>query len=276
MRMFNGARVAALVTVLGWGVASSPVTAQTIWAPPAGENPTVMLELARPVLSSEIGNLSTPSGVIFASTRWPVSQRIRVVGEVPFSYGRLTNPGGGGRVSDAALGNPYAGIEYRFAGSPLFIETGIRAPLTPDDEFVATVVGVTSDLDRWEAFATDIVPVTAMLNYTPQLQSGWVMRLRGGGSNWIPTSGDYELFGLADAQAGYSGHRFLVLAGGTGRALLTENGSFGERTFFQLGAGGWYEFGRVRPGMQFRLPVDSDLRDLTDFTFGVSADVRLN
>ena len=275
MQKLTWVRLAGLVTVLGLGTASSSVTAQTIWAPATVNNPTLMLEMARPVLNSDVGNLSTPSGAIFASTRWPVSNRIIAVGEVPLSYGRLTSPDGSTTIDDFAFGNPYVGIEYRFTGSPLFIEAGARAPLTPDDEIVATVVGITSDLDRWEAFAPDIVPVTTMLNYTPRLANGWVMRLRGGAENWIPTSGDYELYGLADAQGGYAGNRFLVLAGGTGRVLITDDSNFGGRTFFQLGAGGWYEFGRVRPGLQFRLPVDSDLTEVSDFTFGLSADVRV-
>ncbi len=265
--------LAVLLTAI---VTTPELGAQTIWAPPAEDNPSIALEIARPVFNNDLGNLSTPSGVVFASTRWPVSSYLRVVGEVPLSYGRLTTPDGTQLSGETAFGNPYAGIEYQFAGSPLFIEAGARAPLTPDDEFVASLVGVATDLDRWEAFAPDIVPVTTMLNYTPRLSEGWVVRLRGGASNWIPTSGEYELFALADGQAGYAGHRFLVLAGGTTRALLTESGSFGERTFFQLGAGGWYQFGRVQPGLQFRLPVDSDLTDISDFTFGVSADVRLN
>jgi hypothetical protein len=276
MQKHTWVRTAILVTALGLGTGSSAAIAQTIWAPATVDNPTVMLEVARPVLNDDVGNLSTPSGAMFASMWWPVSSRILAVAEVPFSYGRLTSPDGTARIENTAFGNPYVGIEYRFSGSPLFLEAGARAPLAPEDELVATIVGVTSDLDRWEAFATDAVPVLTMLNYTPRLSSGWVMRLRGGAVNWIPTSGDYDLYGLADAQGGYAGHRFLVLAGGTGRALLTENGSFGNRTAFQLGAGGWYEFGRVRPGLQFRLPVDSDLTEISDFTFGLSADVRLN
>ena len=258
------------------GLCPSLLAAQTVLTAPTLDKPMVMLEVIRPSFDESIGNLSAPSGAIFGSTRWPVSGRVHIVGEVPFSYGRLTDAGGGGQVSQAALGNPYAGIEYRFAGSPLYIETGIRAPLGTDSEFLPILVGVSSDLDRWEAFASDIVPITAVLNYTPQLASGWVVRLRGGGSSWISTGGDSELFAIANAQGGYTGRRYLVLAGGSSRALLTESGSFGELTAFQLDAGGWYEFGRVRPGLQFRLPVDSDLADVTNFSLGVSADVRLN
>lgn len=59
-------------------------------------------------------------------------------------------------------------------------------------------------------------------------------------------------------------------AGGgiTGVAILTEDGSFGERTYHQAGVTLNLLLGEVRPGINVRVPLDDEL-DFIDFTVGL-------
>lgn len=64
--------------------------------------------------------------------------------------------------------------------------------------------------------------------------------------------------------------RQSVEAGGgiTGVAILTEDGSFGERTYHQAGVTLNLLLGEVRPGINGRVPLDDEL-DFIDFTVGL-------
>lgn len=62
----------------------------------------------------------------------------------------------------------------------------------------------------------------------------------------------------------------------TGRTSVTDpNGSFEERTLTQIGGAGYLRLGPLRPGVQFRLPLDDRLREVVDGTIGVSLAVAV-
>jgi hypothetical protein len=66
-----------------------------------------------------------------------------------------------------------------------------------------------------------------------------------------------------------------LVGGLDGRAFLTEDGSFSERTAHQLLAGASYGFGRFRPGLHVRTVLDEDWGDAVNVAFGVSLEVLL-
>lgn len=66
-----------------------------------------------------------------------------------------------------------------------------------------------------------------------------------------------ELVAGLSAQAWYLGDRVSVGGGYVGRGLVTEEGSFDERTAHRVGACANLAIGRFVPGIQFRFPRPS-------------------
>jgi hypothetical protein len=193
--------------------------------------------------------------------------------ELPFA--RTTQSAFGETESSSAIGNPYVGLLFDRGATKY--EFGARAPLAPDDE-AAVFYGLYSDQNRIEAFIPDFASVRASATHTAG--AGAVQFVFAGGpSVWIPTGdsdgGDTEL--LLD----YSGmlvtnQQALRLAGGiTGRGVVTEEGSISERTQHQAIASASYAFGRFRPGIHARLPLDGEMRSVMNGTFGISLQMEL-
>lgn len=253
--------VATLVAAL-----CAPAGAQT---PRVDRGPvnSVSLEALRPSIDG--GDFTALSSAWFVAAAVPVARRTRIVGEVPFAFGGVK-----GFESDAALGNPYLGVE--FAGAPdIFFDFGIRLPLA-SDENLGSLIGLAADpINRLEVFLPDATTVVTALEYRPIYPSGAGFRLRLAPKFLIPTEGgDVEVLANYGAAGGYFGERATVTGGLAGLTVLSaEGGSFGERSLHRLELEGQLNLGRLRPGVVFHLPIDEDTRDLHDFTVGLTLTV---
>ncbi|MEN8145338.1 MAG: hypothetical protein ABFS14_10350 [Gemmatimonadota bacterium] len=262
---------------LGLIVSSGMLTAQSVWHAQEDQS-TLRLEMMRPTFDDD--NFTTFSSAWFATGRMQLTPRSALLVEVPFGYGELSAIEGTSFNPEAqtTFGNIYVGYEQRLGDAPLFFEFGARAPLVDEDQFLACLVGITSDLNRQESFGSDMVPVNALVSYRARFDDGVLLFLRGGPNVWIPIDdrNDAEVIGLAEAQLGYAIDRFGILAGVASRTLLSEDLGFDDRTNFQFGAGVWYEFGQLVPALQVRVPIDEEMRDVLDTVIGFSISVRLN
>ncbi len=265
-----------LAVSLGIALSSGALAGQSIWQGQTEES-NFRLEMMRPTFDE--ADLTTFSSASFASGRWQATSTSALLIEVPFAYGELSALEGStfDPKAEGTIGNIYVGFEQRAGDAPVFFELGARAPLVDPDEVLACLVGLASDLNRMEAFVPDLVPVNAAVSYRTRFDNGLLLFVKGGPNLWIPTEGgDVEVFGLTEAHVGYAYDRFGVLAGVAGRALLSEDLNFDERTNFQFGAGAWVEVGRVRPALLLRVPIDEEMRDVLNTIVGFSVDVRLN
>jgi len=254
---------------------SASLRAQSIWLDRSHDK-TFGLEILRPNFKTE--NNDEVSGLaLFLSMRAPLSQQFHFVVELPFVKSNFESSSIFFRSgSQSMIGNPYFGLELGRKSSPIFGEFGVRLPLASEDKFGAALVGFSTDFDRLEAFIPNTVPITGMLNYHHRDASGFALRLRSGPSLLINTGGDdTELFIGYSAQAGYESERFSLLGGLTGRANMTEEGDdFGERSVHQLGFNASAGFGKVRPGIHFRLPLDEGLKESIDSVFGFNLGIQ--
>lgn len=274
----------ALVIAVAAFVLPFSLTAQSIWVD-RSHNKTIGLEILKPNLAGDFyDNTTFPTSAMFFSLRLPISNRLNVVGEFPMAHAGVDH----GSVffefdeSETGIGNPYVGLEILNKNSAFLTEIGVRAPLTPESN-LGTTVGLFADfIDRSEAFWPDVLSVIAAQNYHHRAPSGFTMRLRGGPSFWIDTGDEdtdeeVELFLLYSAQAGYELHNVSLMGGFSGRMIVTESDlNIGERTLHQFGASASVDLGRVRPSVQFRLPLDEDFGDFLDSIFGVSLAIELD
>lgn len=242
--------------------------AQSIWLEPH-DDAAIQLEILKP--DAERFDLTFASSAFFLSLRLTAGPVQTIVVEVPVAYAEEETFG----ESDATLGNPYIGAEFKLSDSESFAELGVRFPLT--DHGLAAEVGAVSDLvDRLEAFLDDVVSIHAGFNHR-QAYSGLSVRIRGAPVLDIPTEeGNPDLFLLYSAQVWYTLDTINLGGGVGGRIVVTERDvNFGERTVHQLALAGSVQLGRFRPGVQLRLPLDDDLRTLVDQVVSFSLAFRL-
>jgi hypothetical protein len=275
MNILRSGLAAALFGAILFG--PLPAQAQSYLLPGTPEK-GLWLEVSHPEV--EAFEVTVPSTAWYASARYPVAQRFWGVAEIPFAYGKVDGPAIPELEGGTVLGNPYVGMEYA-ASDRIRVEAGVRLPLTTaDDLSFGDVVGFLADPLRGEAFMQDVVPLSSAVTFSHSLDSGVKLQARSGVTSMI-WRGDDELGETVTAlDYGILAHypRGLARFGGglTGRwDVSAEEDGFSENSLHQLGLNGDYQFGRFRPGLNLRVPLDKEYRDLVSASVGVYLQVSL-
>jgi hypothetical protein len=251
-------------------VAVAPLPGQSLWLDRRADE-AVGLEILKPNFDGN-ANTSLVTSTLMLSGRHAVGGRVRFVWELPAAiYGDDFQ-------DEATIGDPYLGLEIRSSTGRVFGELGVRAPLASEDKDAARFTGMFTDLDRWDAFAVHFVPLKALVNYRSVAATGLVARVGGGPAFWISTQSgtDSEVMLHYNGQLGYESRQASMIAGVSGVAILSESDvDLGERTLHQLGAAASFGAGRLRPGVQLRVPLDNDLTGILDFVVGLHLTVAL-
>lgn len=229
------------------------------------------LEAVRPFFEDG-DDFSALTSAWFGSLRLDAGA-MRVVAELPFAHADSDDSAEG---ASNAVGNLYLGIERQWQRTML--ELGVRLPTAKEGEF-ASFVGAYADPDRINSFFPDITSVDLRVGTHLSAEGSPVtVRLHGGPTALFYTGDasdvDPELMLGYGVQAWYGGQSVEAGGGITGVALLTEDGSFGERTYHHAGLTLNLLLARVRPGINFRVPLDDDL-DAIDFTIGLHLTVPI-
>ncbi len=250
----------ALATVLA---AAPQLQAQSLWLPRDSDH-AVMLEMLRPNVERVDGEIF--SAAYFLSGRVCVSDRIAVVGELPYARfaGTVSYNSGYpfygfyfGDISESSIGNPYLGIETRATSTPLFFELGVRTPLASDTEWIALFHGQRTDRLRWNAFDSDMASIQAAVNVREETDHHMAYRLRLSPVLTLPSAAEEDLWAHYSLEIGYAGRWARVGAGMSGIALLTGSGNLGARAANQFDVRGDFLGGAIRPGLALRIPMGS-------------------
>lgn len=248
---------------------ATPAVGQSIWIDRGSPN-TLMFEVLKP----SFDNLDED----FGTTTWLLTGRFEVARRVALAAGVQLANIEANSSSSTTIGNPYLGLEFGPAEQGFSGELGLNFPTaSEDDDLVASLSGVFSDVDRWESFFPSIVPVTAAANYRHVSADRLLVRGRLGSSLWIPEhDGDVEMFLLHGIWLGYEGRSARVAGGWSGRTLVTDEGVFGEdNVYHQLSVVADFGSWQVRPGASLRVPLNNDLDDIVGVTFGIHMNARL-
>ncbi len=142
--------------------------------------------------------------------------------------------------------------------------------MSSPERLLAAGVGVLGDFADFEAYGEDLLTIRATAGYHFLSPQHYGLRMAVRPALVAPTNGgDSELFLDYGIQGGYETERASVGMVFSGRAILTEPGSVGERTVHELGIGGTMTFGRLRPGALIRLPLDADLSNALNYSLGL-------
>lgn len=280
--------VPALLTVIALAAPlAEQAQAQSIWVP-GSNRASASLEVLKPIPTREYDYWTAASTAFVLSGRTPIAENLMLIAELPFAHAgmKLSSLGGEGTRTNSVIGNPYVGIQYGSAASPAIADAGIRLPLRRSrdaysDDFAAGV-GILSDLDRMEAYVEDVLSVGGRIGVQQRMESGLVLRARGGPTLWYDTGAtgaDFdevtELIVDYSAQAGYEAERFSLLGGLTGRTFVTGDGTFAERSLHQLGMSGIVTVGGVQPGITLRVPIGENASDAVQYVLGVHLTVPI-
>ena len=266
------ARHFALILAAAVGGSVGPVGAQVLqpWRELAPRG--VSLAVLRP--SFDGGGTSALTTINEVGLRWSVG-RVVLVGDLPFVNAKVDGTPSGALV----IGNPFVGV----ASSPTstFIgEFGVRIPITSTatlERGFAAFVGFLGDFMDLEAYTEDLLTIRGTAGYRYRTPNHYGLRVAFRPTFVVPvgnTSGDSELFLDYGVQGGYESERASFGVVFNGRGLLTESGgSIGERTVHEMGVAGSMTFGQFRPGVIFRVPLDSDLSQSLNYSVGVRLEV---
>lgn len=251
--------------------------AQTVWTrKPAGTS--VELELLRPNFAREADVFDGASGAGFLTFRTPIATRMALVADLPFTRAGFDVEG----VKTAnEIGNPYVGVEWS-RSDRFMAELGVRVPVgDPIDEsddllrdLSVMGVGLAGELERAEAFVPATVGVYAIANYTAPLNDGLEMRVRGGPSFLGGDGASEDLHMTYTGQLWYGTGAWHVGGGLAGRWVVTGDDGWSDDTVHQVVLGGDYGIGKLRPGLQVRIPLDSEVSDVAGSTIGMSLGYR--
>ncbi len=263
--------VAAMLFIL----CISTLSAQQLWTDP-GEGNSLDLELLKPFKSDSLfGGFTNVSGAIFLTGRYALKEQIILIGELSLVHGEIMNEDYE-NDAETVMGNPYVGAEFHIKESPLFLETGIRIPIIPKDNDVASAVGEASDINRMEAFKAEIFPVLLAMNYKTISENKILFRARLGTSIWF-NSGNYFGNSSEDAifdyavQTGYAGEKVHALVCFTGRYLATApETNNANRKIHQFGTTITVPLGNIQIGAHAKLPMNEKTARIMDFVAGLN------
>jgi hypothetical protein len=260
-------RKSILLSVVLGGVAG-PSSAQVLqpWSEPTSRS--VSLDVLRPAFDG--GGTTTLTTVNQLGVRWAVGSLV-LIAEAPFVLARVDGASSGAFL----IGNPFLG--FGTAPTSSFIgDIGVRIPIVSASTLergFASAVGVVGDFQDFEAYGEDLLTLRATVGYRTRAPNHYGLRVAARPTLVKPigsSSGDAELLLDYGIQGGYDNGRASFGISFTGRGIVTEPGSIGERTVHDLAVGGSMTFGRIRPGIQIRVPLENDVGQALNYSLGLT------
>lgn len=266
--------------ILSLGMPSTDAVAQAISLRNNAGN-WVSSEFFRPNYQSS-GTFDFSGWSLILGVKANLSEHVALLAELPYANGKINSPSNSffSDRSQSAIMNPYIGLEFFPRSQKTSFEFGVRLPVADEDKSLATQAGLLSDFDRFDAFVPDILTINGLVNIKAVSPGGFALRLRGGPNFWIVTDSntgsgdDVELLLKYAGELGYEAEQFSLSAGISGLLIATESDlDLGERTLHQFIAAATLGLGNVRPGLQFRIPLDEDTG--IDYVLGANVAIRL-
>jgi hypothetical protein len=236
------------------------------WGEPT--NRSVSLDMVRPAFDG--GGTSTLTTINQLGARWRVGSVV-LIGQLPFVNAKVDGASSGALL----IGNPFFGAGTSSTGR-FFGDIGVRIPVvsasTAERQF-AELVGLIGDWQDLEAYLEDVLTIRGTAGYRYRAANHFGMRAALRPTLAAPVGGnggDSELFLDYGIQGGYETDRASAGLTFTGRALVTESGSIGERTVHDVALGGSMTFGRFRPGVLIRVPIENDVGNALSTSLGIT------
>jgi hypothetical protein len=262
---------------------SVKVNAQTQWLD-HGPGNSVSLEIYKPFIPRDTfptsGGYVTPgytasTMAFFLSGRYDISKKFTLVADIPFVNGEYDDSIASG-YGGFKFGNPYIGAEYHLPNSPVKALFGFRIPLVSEDNVVASVAGVRSDIDRSEAFIREIVPFYAAVNFETVSESKILVKGKVGADLWFNTKvigidNQPELSANYALQLGYLQKDVHFIFGLSGRYEMDSGPKYPEKkNLMQYGLLVTFPYKNIRPAFSVKVPGSDALGKIINYVLGLN------
>ena len=264
---------AALLIGLFLLLFSSITSAQPIWTAPP-QNHAISFEWQKPFYPN-MDNVNFLTSSMFLGYKLRTSESLTLLIDVPFAKYDV------GSVSQFGLGNPYVGLAIGKESSIITGDVGARAPISDRDKNKASSVGRASDLDRFDAFGADFVPVDANLRLQTTFP-GTDFGVRGhfGTGVLIYTverSRTFDVYMRYGLMGTFKNEIVLAQLGFSGVVdVSSDTGDFSELANHQLVISANGNVGAdIWPGLILHIPLDTPWNDIVDMVLGVNIIIGL-
>lgn len=246
--------------------ATDNASAQSVWMPElTGKG--ITLEVLKPLFKGT-DNISFLTSSAFLSFQTPLSSKVCLVADLPFSYAGIRT------VHSSVIGNPYLGIRLGSASRRVSTQLGFRLPVAKvfgSDDF-SVGFGFVANPERWEAFLPDVASFNWTVGFNHRRPSGLTVRLRGGPS--VLYSRDTKETISTVAYSGLIGYDNARIGAGIG--FLGQRNSQGGSSS-QFGFMVTVPRRRFQPGVVIKFPVgDNFFSAFVRAIVGVNLSVKLD
>ena len=234
------------------------------------------LRYLRPDYKGEDG-LSLLSGVYDFSLSIPLSSKLNIVGSIPFAAL------GGDRADDweGSIGNIYVGLQQRLNSSPVnyfYASLGAFLPTMPDDKAGPAIFNLFSEYYHLQKFFPNELTIYGNLAYHHIKEKDFILGGEIGPNIMIPTKdgGDVEIFIHYALSAGYRLDYVDCKVELLGLGIITEDVDEDEDRFIHdLAFGVYWNRGKVRPGVFYKIYLNESLRESISGVIGLKLEVIL-
>lgn len=174
----------------------------------------------------------------------------------------------------STVGNVYIGVELFKPETGMTTNIGLFLPTVDKVKGTAIMSGLFSDIDRYEAFVPEFVSLAFRAGNHINPDNGLGLRLRAGITGMLNTASEsnggdsFEAMMVYAAQPTITAGAVQIIAGFSGRMMLTESGDLEDRVMHQAGISGTVTVGSVRFGAYYRLPINDMLKTFMKSSVG--------
>jgi hypothetical protein len=232
----------------------------------------------RPHLDLET-ELSTFSGVYDFSANIPLSEKLNIIGSIPYVAYTFENS-----ETENGLGNLFIGLQMHNGSKEKTSSVGtfgISLPTAAEDIYLFGSI-----TDRYTGFKYWSELLTIYGNYAYHNLSSNVLKVgfEIGPNLMIPIkktgkfkNSNVELVIHYGLIAGFQGKSIAIFNELVGLAVITEDyDEFTDRFVHSINFGAVYISKIVSPGVFYKLYLKEDLRELVDGVLGITVDVTIN
>jgi len=239
--------------------------------PASSEQTLVGLKASLPVFRNiEDYNVKAMSGTYTMYSAIPISSKWSVYAELPFIVSKDDYE------SETGLGNLMLTVRAALDEKRTsHISLGMFLPTMSEEKFSLIEMGLMSNYYRF----SQVVPaytVYGNYSYLADMEKNWILGGEVGPEVLIPKnsdSGETEFLIHLSLQAGYKFDNLALWAEFNDIMIASEPDiSFNDRNINQLIFCGQYDFGVVRPGLYYMLPLKDEINDYQKSAIGFKVD----
>lgn len=218
-------------------------------------------------------------GVYDLSLSVPITNRLNVVGELPFAYCWFESIETFAPVPKSSLMNLSLGLQYKFIKKPQHtasITAGAYLPTAKSNALFGGIVGETGDFYDLQKYSLKTWSIYTTIAYNYHPEKGVLFSSEISPRVMFPKHLDmayvYINYG---ASLGYRFNDWVIKGELVGNAYLNGDYELNERLDTMASFGIHWMRGKINPGVYYGIYLDKEYRDFAHGVIGIKVDISL-